>query len=720
MEEEHKCVSCREIPNYKCEQCTKLLGSATYLCESCWGKVHFLPLVSNHTKTQLSAAKTPGPSYVCSTHKKKLRLFCLTDDVFVCTSCAFSLNHKGHNIISLEEHCEKKKNETVEFLKNLRNMGAPLTESLTSIDFVSRAILEVHGRFEESIHKEFSEVISMLQKREEYLILESKTISTQKCTHNSPTTSSFDALWKWRDWQNRECVNLAMRHIEFYQKKFQLTVEKGNQHQIVERSSKIPAVLKVVSLNKEDLLPNTTELVTTSTSDILKVKSAISSLYPVIKSISRVGTEGGTTTISGTWCPTATNQDITVVIDQRPCTEINLADPGSTLTCSVPSGVGTNLGVTMTVLGVPTVHEHTPLFSYSGPVIQSVTPVQPGGEKAVITGTGFGDSPGAISVTVGDFVCRDVVLSKPHKEVTCTFPTEVAEMNAGNTAKMIVSVGGQRTESLVSFLKEVILTLKAWGAGGGGGEYCTGNHGGGGGFATARYAALPGEVLHVVVGRGGGCAPDYLHRGGGGAPNGGHGGTNCEAGGGGGSTHITARRFGNAVVLGAGGGGGGSGGKYCAGGGGGGGGTLGGVVGKGGMGYGAAADPPGSTTDGTPGQSGGGSGALRAPTKDGRLSINGRCDNGAGGLGGGAGGGGDGGSASCTHVIEGTFAAQNSQSQEGANWGDPDSTKANGNKAGRGGNHGRGNGEDGRAVIVIEGSGKLLVFDQDGDFTVTE
>ncbi|KAH3762036.1 tripartite motif-containing protein 35 [Pelomyxa schiedti] len=478
--EEHKCVTCGETANYQCEQCTKLSGSGTYLCESCWGKAHFLPWLSKHTKTQLSAATTPCPSYVCSTHKKKLRLFCLTDNVFVCTSCAFSLNHKGHNIISLEEHCEKKKNETVEFIKTLRNMGAPLTESLTSIDFVSRSILEVHGRFEESIHKEFSEVISLLQKREEYLILESKTISTQK----------LEGLAK-----QRECVNSAMRHIEFYQKKFQLTVEKGNQHQIVERSSKIPAVLKVVSLSKEDLLPNATELVTTSTSDILKVKSAISSLCfiscnPIITSISRVGTEGGTATISGTWCPTATNQDITVVLDQKPCTKINLADPGSTLTCSVPSGVGTNLGVTMTVLGVPTMHEHTPLFSYSGcsppsfdfeslvsflkgPQITSVTKV-PAGGRITVSGSGFGTTTDHLAVLVNGVSCTDVVMSNPGKVITCVVPMQARDAKGESG-------------------------LVAWGAGGGGGEHTTGNHGGGGGFATARYAALPGELSESPV-----------------------------------------------------------------------------------------------------------------------------------------------------------------------------------------------------------------------------
>ncbi|KAH3714380.1 hypothetical protein Pelo_19110 [Pelomyxa schiedti] len=371
-----------------------------------------------------------------------------------------------------------------------------------------------------------------------------------------------------------------------------------------------------------------------------------------------------------------------------------------------------------------------------GPQITSVTRIQKGG-RITISGSGFGTTTDHLTVLFNGVPCTDIVMSQPSSIITCVVPMQGLQGSDGAVSgSLAVNVSGRSAHSLV-FFDKVVLTLKAWGAGGGGGEHTTGNHGGGGGFATARYAALPGEVLHVVVGRGGRCAPDDLHRGGGGAPNGGHGGANYEAGGGG----ITARRFWDAVVLGAGGGGGGSGGYHCGAGGGGGGGTRDGVVGKGGMGSGQAADPPGSTKECGAGQNGGGGGGTACPcsgcttrrggkpgwaawegesqlqeVKCGGKGVDGVCGNGAGGLGGENGGGGGGGAASCTHVIEGTFITINARGQEGANWGDPDSTKANGNKAGRGGNHG----EDGRAVIVVEGSGKCFVFDNDGDFTVAD
>ncbi|KAM4748697.1 E3 ubiquitin/ISG15 ligase TRIM25-like [Rhinophrynus dorsalis] len=58
----------------------------------------------------------------CSLHKKLLEYYCSDDNACVCMSCCLIGNHKGHNVESLNEACEKKK-------EKLRNVLEKLTST---------------------------------------------------------------------------------------------------------------------------------------------------------------------------------------------------------------------------------------------------------------------------------------------------------------------------------------------------------------------------------------------------------------------------------------------------------------------------------------------------------------------------------------------------------------------------------------------------------------
>src|SRR4249920_3810827 len=66
------------------------------------------------------------------------------------------------------------------------------------------------------------------------------------------------------------------------------------------------------------------------------------------------------------------------------------------------------------------------------------------------------------------------------------------------------------------------ITVKAWGAGGAGGNFVFNDYGGGGGYATGVINVTPGEVFKIIVGGGGktGIGPGAY--GGGGAKSGGY------------------------------------------------------------------------------------------------------------------------------------------------------------------------------------------------------
>lgn len=218
------------------------------------------------------------------------------------------------------------------------------------------------------------------------------------------------------------------------------------------------------------------------------------------------------------------------------------------------------------------------------------------------------------------------------------------------------------------------INVKAWGAGGAGGEPYLSDVGGGGGFVSGTLNVTPGEQLTIIVGGGGESGPGSGAYGGGGPK------TVCGAGPGGrGGGRSAVRRASNAEVItaGAGGGGGRS--------------ATGYPPAHGGAGGGLAGAPspwPGYSGDpGTQTQGGAGYGAGQpggafvggdAPPQD-------DCGNGAGGggyFGGGGGtdvGDGGGGGGSSLVPSGGTTVAGNGQTA--ANITDPDYA----NDAGRGG-----------------------------------
>eukprot|EP01043_Picozoa_sp_COSAG02_P040250 COSAG02_NODE_3241_length_7111_cov_9.239019_3_plen_674_part_00 len=272
----------------------------------------------------------------------------------------------------------------------------------------------------------------------------------------------------------------------------------------------------------------------------------------------------------------------------------------------------------------------------------------------------------------------------------------------------------------------VVVTIKAWGGGGGDGSGWSSNSwgdcgGAAGGFATADYLALSGETLTVRVGDGGQGADNSGGSsngfGVGGSPNGARGGSydHGDGGGGGGASYVSTSRASTGVVVGAGGGGGGGGywstGSDC--GGGGGGGTHNGIVGSGGAGNGR-----GQGLAGTNGNGGGGAGVQSSTGGASDFGGAGGHGDGADANGGGGGGhsdygsGGGGGAASFKNIVAGSSTTVDATNGSPVNTGDEHYSSSGSGSGTSQCTTSRNSGTRGRVVLII--SGEASFFDSPG------
>ncbi|CAI9591071.1 unnamed protein product, partial [Staurois parvus] len=78
----------------------------------------------------------------CSVHKKILEYYCTEDDTCVCVSCCMIGGHKGHEMESLDEAFEKKKEKLRNVLQKLLTERKEMEESVQSLQEHRRKVEE--------------------------------------------------------------------------------------------------------------------------------------------------------------------------------------------------------------------------------------------------------------------------------------------------------------------------------------------------------------------------------------------------------------------------------------------------------------------------------------------------------------------------------------------------------------------------------------------------
>ncbi|XP_068118313.1 E3 ubiquitin/ISG15 ligase TRIM25-like [Hyperolius riggenbachi] len=109
------------------------------LCEASLCAKH----LEKHIKSPEHVLITPTASLEnrkCSVHKEALKYFCTVEDVCICVSCCLAGTHKGHQVTSLEEASDKKK----ENIRNiLQTMGGKSKETEKSVEQLKERSVQV-------------------------------------------------------------------------------------------------------------------------------------------------------------------------------------------------------------------------------------------------------------------------------------------------------------------------------------------------------------------------------------------------------------------------------------------------------------------------------------------------------------------------------------------------------------------------------------------------
>ncbi|KAH3761308.1 tripartite motif-containing protein 38 [Pelomyxa schiedti] len=398
---------------------------------------------------------------MCEKHRLQLDLFCESDGTFICPTCSFSSSHKGHNISTVEDLCSSKKSSVEAFVQKLTKLQTDLSLSAKSIEPVISNVKQVHSEFEEKVSREFNEMISRLQRRQEELLSLSRSIASSKTCELS---------------KQLESITVGVMHVANFKSKFEAILKTGDPFKIIESCNSITVILRQIECKPENLTPCVSGTLSCRTDDIEPFKSKIPGLCyistgPVLECIKEEttadarGTGGRLVALCGHWALPAKNQDIQVGVGESECTNVNIVTPGSVLTFTLPDcGVGCDLPVSLSVFGAPAHRPNDTRFSFPGPEIHNVTRVPRQGGRVTITGRGFGTSPREITVCVNGVMCLNVEVTHPHTVIACTVPQP--RDNNSNQATLTLTVAGQHVSSTLLF----DTTTWEWDTG------CCGNH----------------------------------------------------------------------------------------------------------------------------------------------------------------------------------------------------------------------------------------------------
>ncbi|KAH3759085.1 zymogen granule membrane glycoprotein [Pelomyxa schiedti] len=160
----------------------------------------------------------------------------------------------------------------------------------------------------------------------------------------------------------------------------------------------------------------------------------MSYLHPSIESTTTVGTDGGTTVITGSNFGSGTPIP-QVTINGQSCQNVVILSSHTRLQCLAPEGFGSSSVMTVAVNGL--VSDNT-AFPYAVPTISSITSTPTTGGFTLITGTNFAASISAVSVQIGGRPCTNLHYTEEHTQLNCSVSEGV-----GQQLTVSLSVGDQ-------------------------------------------------------------------------------------------------------------------------------------------------------------------------------------------------------------------------------------------------------------------------------------
>lgn len=212
-----------ETEDVLCDFCSEIKKKAVKSCLMCLSsfcKVHLEPhqrVAGLKSHTLLDPVKNLDDR-MCKTHNKITELYCRTDQVCVCALC-LKTDHKGHNVVSLEEEYEAvmaKKDATIANIKKMiQSRSKKVVEIETSVDVGQKeaekekdASVQVFTDLIRSIQRSQAEVVEMIEERHRATKLKAEGFLTELKTEIAELESRRNQL---------EQLSQSEDHLQFVQ-----------------------------------------------------------------------------------------------------------------------------------------------------------------------------------------------------------------------------------------------------------------------------------------------------------------------------------------------------------------------------------------------------------------------------------------------------------------------------------------------------------------------
>uniref|UniRef100_UPI0037E81851 zinc finger protein RFP-like n=1 Tax=Semicossyphus pulcher TaxID=241346 RepID=UPI0037E81851 len=206
-----------ETGDVLCDICTEKKGKAVKSCLTClvsYCEPHLEPhqrVAGLKSHTLLDPVRNLDDR-MCKTHSKMTDLYCRTDQACICVLC-LKTNHKGHNVVPLEEEYEAVLAKKDEAMANIQKMKQSRSEKMAEIEnSIAMSEKEAEKEKEASVQV-FTDLISSIQKSQAELVevIEERYRATKQKAEDFITelrqevvelesrSSQLEQLWKSED-----------------------------------------------------------------------------------------------------------------------------------------------------------------------------------------------------------------------------------------------------------------------------------------------------------------------------------------------------------------------------------------------------------------------------------------------------------------------------------------------------------------------------------------
>jgi hypothetical protein len=174
-------------PSFMCGLCEHVKAAVDCvqcqvpLCGNCSEYLHQKGMYRQHTLNPLAGGRTvPRPLRRCEEHNKELDLFCVEDEIIVCSHCLLVGSHQNHRCISLKEASKLCKGQIGDKTEEVQAKRDRYAEGKSILE---ERVPQVHRRFTaatECIVDRFAELRAVLEERERDMVEKMCTVRDAK------------------------------------------------------------------------------------------------------------------------------------------------------------------------------------------------------------------------------------------------------------------------------------------------------------------------------------------------------------------------------------------------------------------------------------------------------------------------------------------------------------------------------------------------------------